>query len=88
MKNSNRLPIQRQKEIADRLKTLRTTAGYTQEYIAKKMDITETTYRIVKIFLIFPIFIMYPLIIYYAVPTVQVLKIIIFQKKLVFQKMP
>lgn len=45
MKNSNRLPIQRQKEIADRLKTLRTTAGYTQEYIAKKMDITEKTYR-------------------------------------------
>lgn len=45
MKNSNKLPIQKQKEIADRLKTLRTTAGYTQGYIAQKMDITEKTYR-------------------------------------------
>lgn len=45
MKNSNKLPLQMQEEIAKRLKTLRTTAGYTQKEIAEKMRITEKTYR-------------------------------------------
>ncbi len=45
MKNSNKLPLQKQKEIAERLKNLRTTAGYTQKEISKKMGVTEKTYR-------------------------------------------
>lgn len=45
MKSSNKVPLEKQKEIADRLKELRTTAGYTQKEIAEKMKITEKTYR-------------------------------------------
>lgn len=45
MKNSNNLPLQKQKEIADRLKYLRVAAGYTQKDISQKMGITEKTYR-------------------------------------------
>lgn len=45
MKNSNKLPLQIQEEIAERLKHLRTTAGYTQKEISQKMGITEKTYR-------------------------------------------
>lgn len=45
MKSSNKLPLEKQKEIAERLKHLRTTAGYTQNDIAKKMGVTEKTYR-------------------------------------------
>lgn len=45
MKNINQLPSKKQKEIAERLKILRTTAGYTQEEIAKKINVTTKTYR-------------------------------------------
>lgn len=45
MKNINKLPIKKQEKIAERLKTLRTTAGYTQEEIAKKINVTTKTYR-------------------------------------------
>lgn len=45
MKNINQLPLKKQKEIAERLKTLRITAGYTQEEIAKKINVTTKTYR-------------------------------------------
>lgn len=45
MKNSNKLPFKIQKEIAARLKNLRTSAGYTQEDIAKKIKTTTKTYR-------------------------------------------
>ena len=45
MKNSNKLPLRIQKKIAERLKALRISAGYTQDDIAKKMKITTKTYR-------------------------------------------
>lgn len=45
MKSSNKLPLLKQKEIAERLKSLRSVAGYTQKDIAQKMGITEKTYR-------------------------------------------
>lgn len=45
MKNSNKLPLSKQKEIAERLKDLRISAGYTQEDIAKKIKVTTKTYR-------------------------------------------
>ncbi|MCI9175693.1 MAG: helix-turn-helix transcriptional regulator [Lachnospiraceae bacterium] len=45
MKDSNKLPLSKQKEIAERLKDLRISAGYTQEDIAKKIKVTTKTYR-------------------------------------------
>ena len=45
MKNSNKLPLPKQKEIAERLKNLRISAGYTQKDIAKKIKVTTKTYR-------------------------------------------
>lgn len=45
MKSSNKLPLSMQKEIAERLKNLRISAGYTQEDIAKKIKVTAKTYR-------------------------------------------
>ncbi len=45
MKTSNKLPISTQKKIAERLKDLRISAGYTQEDIAQKIKVTPKTYR-------------------------------------------
>ncbi len=45
MKNGNKLPIGKQKEIAERLKDLRTSFGYTQDNIAEKINVTTKTYR-------------------------------------------
>ena len=45
MKTSNKLPLSMQKKIAERLKDLRISAGYTQEDISKKIKVTTKTYR-------------------------------------------
>lgn len=45
MKTSNKLPLEVQKKIAERLKDLRISAEYTQEDIAKKIKVTTKTYR-------------------------------------------
>ena len=45
MKTSNKLPLSIQKKIAERLKDLRISAGYTQEDISKKIKVTTKTYR-------------------------------------------
>lgn len=45
MKSGNKLPLRTQREIATRLKDLRTSAGYTQDEIAKKVKTTTKTYR-------------------------------------------
>lgn len=45
MKDGNKLPEQKQREIAARLKDLRISAGYTQDDISEKIKVTPKTYR-------------------------------------------